>query len=171
VGDSRQLDVLSIVKRRDSLGLLQHSDTEERFTQRQSELDAMLQICMGGLVAEEHWFDDVSTGAASDLAAATTIGAQMIGSCGMGESLISVAAAGSGPLSGGLVDKVLGDKEARAELDALLLSSRDAARKIVTEHGDVVEALRDALLQRDELVGSEITDVITECLAGLTAPQ
>src|SRR3984957_10836364 len=30
VGQSRQLDVLSIVKRRDSLGLLQHSDTEER---------------------------------------------------------------------------------------------------------------------------------------------
>ena len=35
VGQSRQLDVLSIVKRRDSLGLLQHSDTEERFTQTQ----------------------------------------------------------------------------------------------------------------------------------------
>ena len=38
VGQTRQLDVLSIVKRRDSLGLLQHSDTEERFTKSSEEM-------------------------------------------------------------------------------------------------------------------------------------
>jgi cell division protease FtsH len=171
VGEGRKLDVLSIVKRRDSLGLLQHSDIEERFTQSQDELNALLQIAMGGLVAEEHWFDHVSTGPASDLAAATSIGAQMIGACGMGESLISIAAAGEGALSGGLIDKVLSDKVSRAELDALLLTSRDAARQIITEHDAVVESLRDALLERDELVGTDITDVIAKCLAGVTAPQ
>jgi cell division protease FtsH len=168
LGRSRQLDVLSIVKRRDSLGLLQHSETEERFTQRRDEMNALLQICMGGLVAEEHWFEEVSTGPAGDLSTATTLGAQMIGACGMGDSLISIAAAGTGLLSGGLVEKVLADKEARAELDALLTSSRNAARAIVTAHAPVVEALRDALLQRDELVGSEITDVITESLLELS---
>jgi ATP-dependent Zn protease len=167
LGRSRQMDVLSIVKRRDSLGLLQHSDTEERFTQRRDEMDALLQISMGGLVAEDTWFDEVSTGPAGDLAAATNLGAQMIGACGMGESLISIAAAGNGLLSGGLVEKVLADKAARAELDALLASSRDAAHQIVTEHPAVVEALRDALLERDELVGDEITDVITGCLREL----
>ena len=164
VGQTRQLDVLSIVKRRDSLGLLQHSDTEERFTQSSEEMRALLQIAMGGMVAEEHWFDEVSTGPASDLAAATAIGAQMIGACGMGTSLISVAAAGNGYLAGNLVDKVLGDKDARAELDALLMGSCDAAKAIVVEHGEVVEALRDALLDRDELVGSEITTVIESAL-------
>jgi cell division protease FtsH len=160
LGQSRRMDVLSIVKRRDSLGLLQHSDTEERFTQRRDELNALLQISMGGLVAEEHWFDEVSTGPAGDLATATTIGAQMIGACGMGDSLISVAAAGTGLLSGGLVEKVLADKDARAELNALLDSSRDVARRIVIEHSAVVEALRDALLERDELVGDEIIEVV-----------
>ena len=131
VGQTRQLDVLSIVKRRDSLGLLQHSDTEERFTKSSEELHALLQIAMGGMVAEEHWFDEVSTGPASDLAAATAIGAQMIGACGMGNSLISVAAAGNGYLEGSLVDKVLGDKDARAELDTLLMGCCDAAKAIV----------------------------------------
>jgi cell division protease FtsH len=160
LGQSRHMDVLSIVKRRDSLGLLQHSDTEERFTQRRDELNALLQISMGGLVAEEHWFDEVSTGPAGDLATATTIGAQMIGACGMGDSLISVAAAGTGLLSGGLVEKVLADKDARAELNALLDSSRDVARRIIIEHSAVVEALRDALLERDELVGDEIIEVV-----------
>jgi cell division protease FtsH len=169
LGQSRQMEVLSIVKRRDSLGLLQHSDTEERFTQRRDELNALLQISMGGLVAEERWFDEVSTGPAGDLSAATMIGAQMIGACGMGDSLISIAAAGTGILSGGLVEKVLADTQARAELDALLSSSRDVARSIVTEHGEVVEALRDALLSRDELVGAEITSVITECLSANAA--
>jgi cell division protease FtsH len=169
VGQTRQLDVLSIVKRRDSLGLLQHSDTEERFTQSREELNALLQICLGGMVAEEQWFDEVSTGPASDLAAATSIGAQMIGACGMGNSLISVAAA-TGPLGGGLIDKVLADKEARAELDALLQTSCESARHIVTEHAAVVEALRDALLRSDELVGAEITDVIERCLRKSAAP-
>jgi cell division protease FtsH len=164
VGQTRQLDVLSIVKRRDSLGLLQHSDTEERFTKSSEEMHALLQICMGGMVAEEHWFDEVSTGPASDLAAATALGAQMIGACGMGTSLISVAAAGSGYLEGSLVDKVLGDKDARAELDGLLMASCDVAKEIVTKHPEVVEALRDALLERDELVGAEITDVIEAAL-------
>ncbi len=168
VGQTRQLDVLSIVKRRDSLGLLQHSDTEERFTQSKEELNALLQIAMGGMVAEEHWFDEVSTGPSSDLMAATTIGAQMIGACGMGNSLISVAAA-VGPLGGGLVDKVLADKAARAELDELLQVSCREAMLIVTEHPEVVEALRDALLDRDELVGLEITDVIEQSLRAFTA--
>jgi cell division protease FtsH len=165
LGRSRQLDVLSIVKRRDSLGLLQHSDTEERFTQRRDEMNALLQISMGGLVAEEKWFDEVSTGPAGDLSAATVIGAQMIGAFGMGDSLISIAAAGTGILSGGLVEKVLADSDARAELNALLSSSREVARAIVTQHGAVVEALRDALLERDELVGSEITDVISRTVS------
>jgi cell division protease FtsH len=166
VGQTRQLDVLSIVKRRDSLGLLQHSDTEERFTQSRDELNALLQISLGGMVAEEHWFDEVSTGPASDLAAATSIGAQMIGACGMGKSLISVAATSG--IGGGTVDKVLADKEARAELDELLQASCREAMLIVTEHSEVVEALRDALLERDELVGLEITDVIERSLRAFT---
>jgi cell division protease FtsH len=171
VGQTRQLDVLSIVKRRDSLGLLQHSDTEERFTQSREELQALLQIAMGGMVAEEHWFDEVSTGPASDLAAATAIGAQMIGACGMGASLISVAAAGNGYGDGGLVDKVLGDKAARAELDTLLMHSCDVAKDIVSRHPEVVEALRDALLERDELVGPEITGVIEDVLREFAEQQ
>ena len=127
-------------------------------------MHALLQIAMGGMVAEEHWFDELSTGPASDLAAATSIGAQMIGACGMGNSLISVAAAGNGYLEGNVVDKVLGDKAARAELDSLLMGACDAAKEIVSAHTEVVEALRDQLLERDELVGTEITDVIEAAL-------
>src|SRR5207245_10578132 len=40
VGTTRRMEVLSIIKRRSSLGLLAHSDLEERFTQSRSELEA-----------------------------------------------------------------------------------------------------------------------------------
>jgi hypothetical protein len=41
----------------------------------------------------------------------------------------------------------------------------------VADHADVVEALRDALLERDELVGPEISDVIEARLVEVTTPR
>ena len=67
------------MKRRNSLGLFPHSDTEERFTQSLEEIPALIQIAIGGLVAEELWFEEASAVPACDLAAAATNGAQMIG--------------------------------------------------------------------------------------------
>ena len=40
----------------------------------------------------------------------------------------------------------------------------------MAEHPEVVEALRDALLERDELVGSEITEVIESALHAAAKP-
>jgi cell division protease FtsH len=161
VGEGRQLDVLSIAKRRDSLGLLQHSSAEERFTLTKPEALALLRISMGGLAAEELFFNGVaSSGPAGDLAGATQLGAQMVGAFGMGNSLISVATAESGPLGGDLVARVLGDEQLRAELDRLLHEAHDDARLLLEEHRPVTEALRDALLERDELIGEQILGVI-----------
>jgi cell division protease FtsH len=167
LGEGRKLDALSIVKRRDSLGLLQHSDTEERFMKKRSEMEALLRISMGGLAAEEIWFDDdITSGPSGDLVAATQLACQMVGSFGMGGSLVSLAAAGGGLLGENIVDKVLGDTQARVVLETMLQGAHDDARRILAEEADVVEALRDALVSRDELVGSEIIDVI-ECVPGV----
>ena len=54
----RHLDVLSIIKRSEALGLLAHSDSEERFTRTRGECEALLRIAMGGLVAEEIFFGE-----------------------------------------------------------------------------------------------------------------
>jgi len=83
LGKSRRLDVLSIIKRRASLGLLAHSDIEERFTQTRSELESMLAIALGGMAAEEMFFGESGTGPGSDLASATQLAAMMVGSLGM----------------------------------------------------------------------------------------
>jgi ATP-dependent Zn protease len=160
VGEGRKLDVLSIIKRRDSLGLLQHSDTEERFMQTRQEMEALLRIAMGGLAAEEIFFGDVSSGPAGDLLGATQLACAMVGGYGMGSSLLSVAAGSGGPFGGSVVDKVMADDAARAEADGLLQAAHQAARSIISSERSVVEGLRDALVARSELIGTEIIDVI-----------
>jgi ATP-dependent Zn protease len=165
VGEGRKLDVLSIIKRRDSLGLLQHSDTEERFMQTREEMEALLRIAMGGLAAEEIFFGNVSSGPAGDLLGATQLACAMVGGYGMGSSLLSIAAGSGGPFGGSLVDKVMGDDAARAEADGLLHAAHQAARDIIASERSVVEALRDALVSRSELIGTEIIDVIVSAEA------
>src|SRR5438270_2784910 len=66
VGKSRKLEVLSIIKRSAALGLLAHSDLEERVTQTESELRSLIQISLGGLVAEQIFFGERSAGVARD---------------------------------------------------------------------------------------------------------
>lgn len=161
VAPHRRLDVLSIVKRKDALGMLAHGDTEDVFTRSQSELTAMIQIAFGGQAAEEVFFGEISTGPASDLSYATTVGAQMIGACGMGSSLISLqAVAGSSFSDTNLVGRVLADSDARTELDTLLTQQKAHVVDLLTRHRHLVAALRDALLERHELVGDEILAVL-----------
>ncbi|HMK62323.1 MAG TPA: AAA family ATPase, partial [Acidimicrobiales bacterium] len=169
VGTSRKLEVLSIVKRRQALGLLAHSETEERFTQTRSELEALIEISLGGLVAEEVFFGEPSSGVASDLQAATNAACQMVGAFGMGDSLISLAAVDA-PTAGNVVARVLGSDRERQKVEDMLSSAKTRVRSMLEEHRHVVEALRDALLERNELVGSEIMDVITGAGATSLAP-
>ena len=162
VGVGRKLEVLSIVRRRGSLGLLAHSDTEERFLRNRTELLSQIQIAFGGMTAEELWFGESGTGPGSDLAQATTVAATMVGALGMAGSLVSFQASGGGPLDGGLVTRVLGDERARVEVERILDRSKEAVRELLDENRHLVEALRDELLLRDELVGDEITGVLEE---------
>ena len=158
VGKGRKLEVLTIVKRREALGLLSHSEEEERFTKTKTEMRALIEIAFGGMVAEELFFGEASTGVAGDLQAATTNACQMIGLLGMGTTLISSAAA-EYP-AGGIVSKVLADESARDEVEALLAAAKESVTTMLEEHRPVVEALRDALLHKDELIGDAILDVI-----------
>ncbi|MGH9056432.1 MAG: hypothetical protein ACRDYY_11320 [Acidimicrobiales bacterium] len=54
----------------------------------------------------------------------------------------------------------LSTDEGRAAVADLLEKARSEVASLVEDNSHVVEALRDALLERDELVGDEITDVI-----------
>lgn len=157
----RKLEVLSIIKRRQALGLLAHSDTEERFTKTKSELEAMLKVAMGGMAAEDIFFGETGTGPSSDLVTATAVAAQMVGSFGMGSSLISYEAVDNGMHSSpNLVAKVLSSDDSRREVEDMLRRHRLEVTDLLNENRDLVEALRDALLEHEEILGDEIIQVL-----------
>ncbi|MGO9872721.1 MAG: AAA family ATPase [Acidimicrobiia bacterium] len=162
VGQNRKLEVLSIIKRRDALGLLAHSDNEERYTRTRSELMGMMKIAFGGMTAEELFFGESGTGPASDLAHATRIAAQMVGAFGMAGSLVSFEAVEAGPIAQGIVGKVLSNEDARASVERLLDQAKANVHTMLDDNRHLVIALRDELLDREELVGDEIIDVLHE---------
>jgi cell division protease FtsH len=82
----------------------------------------------------------------------------MVGTMGMGDTLVSYEAVQAGPSN--LVAKVLSCDEGRAAVAELLAAARVEVEALLEANQSIVEALRDALLDRDELVGDEIARVI-----------
>ncbi|MCW2607738.1 MAG: ATPase central domain protein [Frankiales bacterium] len=162
----RRLEVLTIIKRRGALGLLAHGDREDVFTRSRTELQSLIQIAMGGQCAEELFFGDVSTGPGGDLLYATNCAAEMVGSHGMDGTLTSYLAVQNSSFSDtNIVGRVLGDGQGRGQVEALLQAQKATALRLLGENRHLVEALRDALLEREELVGHEITDVLEAAAA------
>ncbi len=89
----------------------------------------------------------------------------MVGTLGMGGSLVSWEAAAVGGAAN-TVAKVLADEASRAAVNALLDDANAVAERLVRAHGHILEALRDALLSREELVGDEILEVIRSAEVG-----
>jgi ATP-dependent Zn protease len=111
---------------------------------------------------EELFFGDVSTGPSSDLLYATNIAAQMVGACGMSDTLVSLA--------GGAEQRVLRHEPGRAGSSVTAPAAaapRSCCRSRRSRFGGCwrttsisSSALRDALFDRHELIGHEITDVL-----------
>jgi ATP-dependent Zn protease len=160
VGKGRRLEMLSIIKRKEALGFLAHRLIDERHTQRGSELISLIQISLGGMAAEELFFGESGTGPAGDLASATQVAAEMVGSLGLGGSLVSFRALDGGPLSGNLVAKVLADPQGRAAVEKILSENKREVGRLLAQNRHIVETLSEALLTRHELIGDEIVDVI-----------
>lgn len=170
VAPHRRLEILTIIKRKDALGMLAHGDREDVFTRSRGEMIGLIRIAMGGQAAEELFFDDISTGPAGDLLYATNVAAQMVGSAGMTDTLISFAAVQGSALSDtNLVGRVLGDADGRARVERLLQEQKSYTRVLLDENRHLVEALRDALMTRHELIGREITDILEEASAAHSA--
>ncbi len=157
----RRLEVLTIIKRREALGLLAHGDREDVYTRSRTEMTNLIRIAMGGQCAEEIWFGDVSTGPGGDLLYATNVAAQMVGACGMEGTLVSYAAIQNGAFNdSNIVGRVLADTEGRERVERLLADQKEYTLDLLRRNRHLVEALRDALLDRQELIGHEITDVL-----------
>src|SRR5581483_2060537 len=79
----------------------------------------------------------------------------------MGGSLLSLSTGAPGD---DVVAKVLDDEPSRAAAEAILVQAKQDTTRLLTLHRPIHTALRDALLEREELVGEEILDVIRDAI-------
>ncbi len=165
----RRLEVLSVIKRRDALGLLAHTEVDERWTRSKGEVEDLIRIAMGGMAAEELYLGQTTTGVAGDLQSATAAAARMVGSFGMAGTLASFE--GQGPPGTSVVAKVLADEAGRQAVEHILATARGEAVALLGANRHLVDALRDGLLEHDELVGDEIAAVISAAGAPVTLAE
>jgi cell division protease FtsH len=158
-----QLQVITIQKREGALGLVHAQEVEEMYLRTEKQLLARIQVSLAGLVAEDIWFGQSTSGPSSDLESATRVAAAYVGIYGMGKSLISVGTM-LNPYAGdeNPVKHVLSDPERRKEVDQLLNDSRRKVASLLKKKRKVVEGIRDALLDREELIGDEIQELMVE---------
>jgi len=122
-----------------ALGMTYQLPTEDRFLMTRSELDDRLAVLLGGRVAEELVYGEVSTGAHNDLERATEMARLMVTKYGMSERL-GLATYGErvplflkGPGGGG--EREYSDATARAideEVSAILDRTQDRVRGLLT---------------------------------------
>jgi cell division protease FtsH len=141
-----------------ALGLTMTRPLEDRYLATEPELTDMLAFAMGGRVAEEIVFDEVSTGAQNDLEKATQIARAMVSQYGMSDEV--------GPLSLGQEDgnsmfstpKISGGTAEKIDSEVLrLLNEAHAkAERILTERRDLLDRLRVLLLVTETIDGDDL---------------
>lgn len=141
-----------------ALGMVMQLPEGDQTSRSRRQLLAFMDICMGGRVAEELVFgyDNVTTGASSDIQQATRIAKQMVTQVGLSDKLgiIHVDVDDNKQKSSKLMNDI--DEEVRA----LLLSSYERARKILTEHRQELNILAEGLMTYESLSGEEVEDLL-----------
>jgi cell division protease FtsH len=139
-----------------ALGYTKQLPTEDRYLLTRTELLDRLDVLLGGRVAEEIAFGDVSTGAQDDLQHATDLARDMVTRYGMSESL--GLAAFEEPRHAVFLDipsltrKEYSEGTARiidAEIRKLLDSAHARVRDTLTRRRDALEALARLLIEKE----------------------
>ena len=128
-------------------------------------------VALGGRVAEEEIFDDITTGASQDIRQATAIAKSMITKFGMSERLGLInydndsdevfIGRDFGHTSRGYGEKVAGtiDEEVKRIIDECY----EKARAIIREHHNVLDACANLLLEKEKITRSEFEALFENC--------
>jgi cell division protease FtsH len=152
-----------------ALGYTQQQPTEDRYLLTRAELLERLDVMLGGRVAEELVFGDISTGAQDDLQHATDLARDMVTRFGMGDSL-GLATYEEPQRSPFLSDVHFGDKgysdeTARSvdlEVRNLLEAAHERARVTLAQHERALRALARRLIEKEVVDRATLSAVIKE---------
>ncbi len=145
------------------LGATMSLPKEDKYTQARSELEDDLTVLMGGRIAEELVFGEITSGAAGDIGQATKIVRRMICSFGMSDKLGSLAYGSRDEhiYIGRDIVKTEDYSEATAreidiEMKRLVDTAQQKAKTILTEARDKLELLAKKLLDVETLDAKDI---------------
>lgn len=167
---------ISIVSRGHALGFTVTQPVEDRFMmQKQEILNSMAQM-VGGRVAEEIHFDDITTGAADDLQKATDMARRMVSRYGMSEELglFAVSKDSNQPFAGkefGAAPEYSEDtaKKIDGEIRRLIDGAHQRAREVLGKHLPELDLVAQTLLDKETIDGVEFEALLAEPM-GVGAP-
>ena len=149
------------------LGATMQLPKKDRYHEFKANILGEITGMMGGRVAEEITFGDITAGARSDIKIATGIAHRMVCEWGMSEKL--------GPMTFGSREEhlFLGREISRssdyseataveidAEVSKIITVCYQRARDLVAQHHDNLVAIAQSLLEREVLTGEEVTEIV-----------
>jgi len=162
---------VTIIPRGRALGLTQQLPIDEKHTYPQEYLENSISILLGGRAAEAVVLNDFTTGAGNDIERATNLARKMVCEWGMSEKL--------GPLSYGKKEEqiFLGRefathkdyseetaKNIDAEVKSIVSRNYEKAKKLITDHIEILHRIAGELLVKEVLSGAEIDALIGDAL-------
>ncbi len=156
---------ITIIGRGSAGGYTMNLPAEDRVLNSKKQLLAQIVSLMGGRAAEELKFDDITSGASNDIERASQLARTMVTQLGMSKL---------GPLAYGKKDEMvfLGREisEQRnysetvaekidAEVDSIVLDAYNKAKSILTEYGEQLTAVANALIERETLTDVEFQEI------------
>ncbi len=151
-----------------ALGFTMQLPTEDRVLARRGELLDRLTVTLGGRVAEEIVFGDVSTGAQDDLERASQLARQMVCVFGMSERLgpMSFARRESSFLDEGLFGRVQASESTGEAIDAevaiLIRDAHTRARRLLLDRRKGLDFLATTLEAEETLEGERLAQVLRD---------
>jgi cell division protease FtsH len=161
--DTDPLEKVTIVPRGRSLGTTWQLPTDERYNRGKRYFEARIAVAMGGRVAEELVFGDITEGAKGDIMMATGLARAMVCEWGMSERL--------GPIALGRQDEEvflgreitqhrhISEETAEAideEIRALVETGKKRAHDLLAQNRDLLDSVAMALLERETLDDEEV---------------
>jgi cell division protease FtsH len=150
-----------------ALGYTQQLPTEDRYLMTRSELMARIYTLLGGRVAEEIIFGDISTGAQNDLQKATEIARTMVTQLGMSEKLglVALESPRHAPFLPvpATAQKEYSEDTARVvdeEIKKLLNDAQGRVREILAAYRQALEEIARLLLEKEVLERPELLAIL-----------
>ncbi|MGH7660176.1 MAG: ATP-dependent zinc metalloprotease FtsH [Vulcanimicrobiaceae bacterium] len=157
---------VTIVAHGMALGLTEQLPGQERRNLSQSYLKARLTVCLGGRVAEELVFGDITTGAENDLVQATKMARQMVTTWGMGSvGLLAYESHEAQPFLGYELASNREYSEATAaridsDMQRLIDEAHEAARRVLDGARPQLDEIVKILLEEETVTATTLAHIL-----------